>query len=84
MNKILHTLTKLTFGKPMADALLMLRLIAEAVNNNKVANVARFVFGKLPAEWRHPEGPATEAEFVELIEAGRGFLEKLQATLKKA
>jgi hypothetical protein len=81
MNNLLHTVAKLLMGQQMASALLLLRLIANAVQDRKVTNVARFVYAKLPAQWRHPEGPATEAEFVALIESGQVFLDKLRAVL---
>ena len=81
LSKLLHLTTKLTLGKELALALMLLRLIIDAVENRKVTNVARFVYGKLPAPWRHPEGPATEAEFVEMIEAGQAFLVKIRAVL---
>jgi hypothetical protein len=81
LQKALHMVTKLMLGQQMASALLLLRLIANAAQERKVENVARFVYGKLPAQWRHPEGPATEAEFVALIEAGQVFLDKLRAVL---
>lgn len=81
MNNLLNMIAKLLVGQQMASALLLLRLIANAAQDRKVTNVARFVYAKLPAQWRHPEGPATEAEFVALIEAGQVFLDKLRAVL---
>lgn len=81
MDKALHLITRLALGREVANALLLMRLIVDAVEKKKVTNVARFVYGKLPAQWRHPEGPATEAEFVEMIESGQAFLDKLRAVL---
>lgn len=79
LTKSIHTLAKLSLGKELAMALLLLRLIIDAVDNRKVENVARFVFGKLPEEWRNPKGPATEVEFIELIQAGQTFIRKIKA-----
>lgn len=81
LSKLFHFISKKFLGKEISMALLLLRLIVDAVDNRKVDNVSRFVYGKLPAEWRHPEGPVTEAEFVELVQCGQAFLNRVKAVL---
>lgn len=76
--RIIHLLARLSLGKQLAAALMILRLIVEAVREKDAANVARFVYRKLPASWRHPEGPATEAEFLEMIASGEQFLKSVR------
>ncbi len=79
MSKLLHFFTRISFGKELAMALMILKLISDALRDKNPKNVAVFVFRKLPAQWRHPEGPATEKEFVDLVDAGQLFLKRIQA-----
>ncbi len=81
LNRIAHFLAKLSLGKEVATSLLLLRLILDALDNRKVDNVARFVYGKLPVDFKAPKGPATEAEFVEVVQIGQLFLSKIKAVL---
>ena len=81
LQNVLHQVARLALGSEVASALMLLRLIAAAVQDHKVTNVAHFVYSKLPAQWKHPEGPTTEAEFVEMIEAGQVFMDKIRAVV---
>jgi hypothetical protein len=82
ISKLTHFVAQKSLGKELALALLLLRIITDAVENRKVSDLARFVFGKLPDNWRQPKGPATETEFVDMVQAGQIFLEKVKAVLK--
>ncbi len=75
--KVLLWLAQISFGKPMAAALTILQLVMEAINTRQTRSLTRFVYQKLPANWRHPEGPATEKEFLDTIKAGETFLKAL-------
>ena len=77
--KISHFLIRKSLGKELATALLLLHMIMEAVNDRKVMDVARFVYNKLPETWRQPQGPATEVEFVDMVQTGQVFLSKVKA-----
>lgn len=79
--KLLHIAAKLTLGNHLAMALTLLHLILQALENKEVKDISRFVFTRLPGGWREPQGPATEAEFVDMIQAGQLFLGKLKAVL---
>jgi len=82
LRNITHFLAQKALGKELALAILLLRTIATAVQAKNVGDIARFVYGKLPDNWRQPKGPATETEFVDMIQAGQLFLAKVQAVLK--
>ncbi len=75
--KLLLWLAKISLGKPMAAALTILQLVMEAVKTRKAKGVTLFVYQQLPAQWRHPEGPATEKEFMDTIKSGEAFLKAL-------
>ncbi len=77
-----HFAAQLFLGKELGLSLLLLRIIRQALNNPKIGDVARFVFAQLPANWRTPQGPVTETEFVDMVVAGQAFLSKVQALLK--
>lgn len=79
INHLMALATRVTLGKEMALAVVLLQLITEAIRKKDIKNVAIFVYRKLPAAWRHPKGPATEEEFVALIESGEVFMRNLQA-----
>lgn len=82
MTQLTHLIMRLSLGKELALAVVLLRLIIQAVDKHNVDNVAVFVYKHLPAGWRQPQGPATETEFVDLVRAGQLLLEKIQAVLK--
>jgi len=82
LKKITLLLAQKTLGKELALALMLLRLIATAVETRKVNDIARFVFKNLPTNWKQPQGPATETEFLDMVQAGQLFLGKIQAVLR--
>lgn len=86
LKKALHLLANLSLGKDMALALKILHLLAplvEKVNSLSGLDVARLVsrqvYAQLPAPWKFPDGPATEDEFLDAIQAGQIFLGKVKA-----
>lgn len=83
LNKITHLVARVSLGKELAAALMLLRLILEALEKRNIRNVAMFVFKQLPEGWKHPKGPATEAEFQAVIATGETFLKQLRALLSK-
>lgn len=80
--KVLDIITRFSLGKELALALALLHIIDEATESKNITNLARFVFGKLPQNWRSPQGSTTETEFVEMIQAGQSFLQKVKAALQ--
>jgi hypothetical protein len=78
-SKFAHLFIKLALGKEAAIAITLLRLIYDATRNHNIDNIASFVYTKLPPDWRAPNGPATEAEFITLIQSGQTFLSKTKS-----
>lgn len=79
INMALGFIARISLGRHMANALTLLRLIQEALTRDKSNELALVVYERLPADWRHPEGPTTEREFLDLIETGVQFLKRLHA-----
>ena len=82
LKQIPHLLTQLVLGKELGLSLTLLHIIRQALNNPQIGDVARFVYAQLPAKWRKPLGPVSEAAFVDMILAGQAFLSKVQAALQ--
>lgn len=82
LQTITHFVAQKVLGKELALALTLLRMIANAIETKQVTDISRFVYKNLPANWRQPHGPATESEFVDMVQAGQLFLTKIQAVLK--
>lgn len=82
-NKLLHLIARVSLGRELATALTLLRLLLEAIEKRNTRNVALFVFKQLPEGWKHPKGPATEAEFTDTIAAGETFLRKVRDLVNK-
>lgn len=82
ITKILSTIGKLALGKEISAAWMLLQLIREARTEHSLENVSRYVYSNLPERWKSPDGPSTEAEFIELIQSGQTFLNNVQAVLK--
>jgi hypothetical protein len=82
LKKLVHFVAQKSLGHELALALLLLRIIAQAAQSRNITDVARFVFSNLPENWRQPKGPTTEVEFVDMVQAGQIFLEKVQAAVK--
>ncbi|MGE0200353.1 MAG: hypothetical protein AB7P76_05225 [Candidatus Melainabacteria bacterium] len=80
---MLNKLLELIAGKPLALGITLLGLVQKAIAKNDVKNLAQFVYDKLPKHWKEPAGPATEREFVDLIEAAQKFVERLIAVSSK-
>ena len=80
--KILHAAAQAALGKELGLALTLLRIIRQGLNDPKISDVARFVYTQLPANWRAPQGPISEAEFVDMVVAGQFFLGKVQRVLQ--
>ena len=79
IQKIIQLLAKISLGKEMAMALNVLGLISDTVDALEGKDLVHFIYGKLPRQWKPPAGPATETEFVEMVEAGHTFLRKIKA-----
>jgi hypothetical protein len=82
LQKLSHFLTQKALGKELSMALMLLQLIGKSFEIRNMVDLAHVVYDKLPVNWRQPKGPATEAEFVEMVQAGQTFLNKVQAVLK--
>lgn len=80
--RFFHLTAQLFLGKELGLSLLLLRIIRQGLNNPNMGDVARFVYGQLPANWRNPKGPTTETEFVDMVVAGQTFLNKVQRVLQ--
>lgn len=83
-NQLIQWIGKKALGQEVTVALVLLHLITDAVKKRRVDDVARFVYQQLPKAWKAPKGPATEAEFVDMVQAGQLFLGKIQAIFKPA
>lgn len=87
-NKIIDTLVslaaRLSLGKELATAVAVLRLITRAIDKKSPEEISVYVFRQLPKQWKHPEGPATEKEFVAMINAGEDFIKRVLALSSKA
>jgi hypothetical protein len=79
LKKIVNFLVQKSLGQDIALALLLLRTIAETVETGNVTDLAQLVFTELPDTWRQPKGPTSESEFVDLVQAGQVFLQKVKA-----
>ncbi|WMU93389.1 hypothetical protein EMOOHJMP_00196 [Microcystis phage MaAM05] len=79
LKKALHFLAKLSLGDELALALKILNLLAPLAGRFSGLEVARLVYVQLPANWKFPNGPATEDEFLDAIQSGQVFLGKLKA-----
>ncbi|WP_303673470.1 hypothetical protein [Vampirovibrio chlorellavorus] len=79
LKKALHLLANLSLGKDLALALKILNLLAPLAGRLSGLDVARLVYVQLPANWKFPNGPATEDEFLDAIQAGQLFLGKVKA-----
>lgn len=82
LKKLVHFVAQKSLGNELALALLLLRIITQAMESHNVTDLARFVFGHLPENWRQSKGPATETEFVDMVQAGQIFLDKVKAAVK--
>ena len=82
MNKIIQLVTRFTLGKNLSIALMVLKLIADALKSKNAKNIAEFVYERLPKDWKHPKGPATKKEFLETVTSGEGFLNNLMNLTK--
>lgn len=82
LKKLVHFVAQKSMGHELALALLLLRIILQAMESHNVTDLARFVFAELPENWRQPKGPATEASFVDMVQAGQIFLEKIKTAVK--
>jgi hypothetical protein len=80
LKKLVHFIAQKSLGHELALAFTLLRILTQAMESQNVTDLARFVFSKLPENWRQPKGPTTEAEFVELVQAGQIFLTKVKAS----
>lgn len=72
---------RVAWGREMACALTVLRLIAGTFGKTPPGELARFVFLQLPRRWRHPYGPATEDEFMRMVSAGIDFYRSVRYVL---
>lgn len=77
MNLLIQWITRITMGKHLSIAITMLKMISDAIKNRDTKNVSKLVYEKLPKRWKHPEGPATEKEFINSIDSGEKFLKNL-------
>lgn len=82
LQKITHFLAQKAMGKDLALAILLLKAITAALQNKNVSDIARFVYAKLPDNWRANKSATAGTEFVDMIQAGQLFLTKVQAVLK--
>jgi hypothetical protein len=80
--RLFHFSAQLFLGKELGLSLLLLHIIRQALHNPSAGDVARIVYAQLPANWRNPQGPLTETEFVDMVVAGQAFLGKVQGVLK--
>ncbi len=81
--KIIQFLARISFGPVIGNAVMVLQLIMDAVQNKESRSLARYVYAQLPKRWKEPEGPATEQEFLSMIKAGEKFMTTLhQVTVK--
>ena len=83
VTKIIGKLMGVTLGKEAAFGLTLLRLIREAIQKKESKNLSAFVYERLPSEWKAPEGPTTEREFVALIKTGEEFLRRVLSVTSK-
>ena len=82
-DKIFQLIARLSFGPTVGNALMVLQLILDAVQNKESRGLSRYVYQQLPKHWKEPEGPATEQEFLSMIKAGEKFIKTLhQVTVK--
>jgi len=79
--KALQLLARLSFGPTVANALMVLQLIMDAVETKESRSLASYVYSQLPAAWKSPDGPASESEFIALIKAGEKFVNALRAVI---
>ena len=83
IEQLLALVARVSLGKDLAGALGVLRLIARAVEKKDAEEISVYVFRQLPTEWKHPEGPASEKEFVAMIKAGEEFIRRCLALTSK-
>jgi hypothetical protein len=81
-NQLMYWMGKIALGKELALALTLLRCVNEAVQQRQENDLARFALRQMPAAWRNSKGPVSEAEFVDLLQAGQLFLSKIQTVFK--
>jgi hypothetical protein len=82
LKQLSHLVAQFVLGQELGLCLALLRIIAQALGNPKIGDVARFVYAQLPARLRSPLGPVSEPEFVDLVLAGQSFLSKVRAALR--
>ncbi len=80
--KLVHFIVQKSLGQELSMAFILLQSILAALENHDVSDLARVVFTQLPEGWRQPNGPATETEFVDMVQAGQLFLDKVKAVMK--
>lgn len=82
LKKALHLIAHLSLGKEIALAFKILHLIASVTGRFNGLDLARMVYAQLPADWKFPQGPATEDEFLDAIQSGQVFLGKIKSLVK--
>ncbi len=79
LKKALQFITHLSLGKELTLALQILNLLSPLAGRFNGLELARLVYSRLPRDWKFPEGPATEDEFLDAIQSGQLFLGKIKA-----
>jgi hypothetical protein len=71
--KILKVISQILFGKEVALALTVLKLIARAIGVAAPGELSNTVYKQLPKRWKALQGTATQDEFKTMISRGVDF-----------
>lgn len=77
--KALRIIFNFGLSKELGLALNILNLLLPLANRLNGLDLARLVYSRLPENWKFPNGPATEDEFLDTIQSGQIFLGKVKA-----
>jgi len=80
---LLNLLARLSLGENVANVLTVVQMIVEAIQKDDLQEISQYVFDKLPAAWKDPLGPTTEAALLDMIQSGEDFIKKVFAMTVK-
>lgn len=75
-------LVRLLAGKHASLAMYVMSLIVDAYEKRTTTRIVKAVYKNMPADWKAPQGPATETELNNAIKQGVLFARSLNALAK--
>lgn len=83
LKKAISALMRFSLNRELGMALQILSATRSLLSSFDEQDLIRLVYVQLPEQWKFPNGPATEMEFQEAIQAGKVFLIKVKALTRQ-